>query len=195
MDVHGALQGRIGRLGVHDVENPVDRLIAARAQDRGTKYQLAVSVDEDFQETSRFAVLDRSSDLCHRSKSDKQALACSLRLCFGQSDPAKGWIGKESVGGYPVTDSTFVLIEQIGRDDLKVIVGRVGERPLAVAVAQRPDARRARAQLVVDNDVATLVDLDTGRFQPKVIRIWSPAYSEKHVRSEYLRLTVAADDM
>src|ERR1700733_8675625 len=195
MDVHGALQSRIGRLGVHDVENPVDRLIAARAQDRGTKYQLAVSVDENFHETSRFAFLDRSSDLCHRSKSDKQALACSLRLCFGQSDPAKGRIGKESVGGYPVTDPTFVLIEQIGCDDLKVIVGGVSERPLSVAVAQRPDAGRARAQLLVDNDVAMLVDLNTGRFQPEVIRIRSPAHSEKHVRSEDVRLTVATDDM
>lgn len=143
MDVHGALQSRIGRLGVHDVENPVDRLIAARPQDRGTEDQPAFSVDEDFHETSCFTLLDRSSDLRHRSKPDKQALACRLRLYLGQSDPAKGRIGKESVGGYPVTDSASILIEQIGRDNLKVIVGCVSERPLSVAVAQRPDTRRA----------------------------------------------------
>jgi hypothetical protein len=110
MDVHGALQDHVGRLGVHDVENPVDRLIAARSQDRGTEDQLTFSVDEDFHETACFTLLDRSSDLCHRSKPYKQALACSVRLCFGQSDPAKGRIGKESVGGYPVTDPTSVLI-------------------------------------------------------------------------------------
>jgi hypothetical protein len=138
MDVYGALQGRIGRLGVHDVENPVDRLIAARSQDRGTEDPLAFSVDEDFHETSRFTFLDRASDLRHRSKPDKQALACSLRLCFGQSDPAKGRIGKESVGGYPVTDPTSVLIEQVGRYDLKVIAAVWVNAPLPL---QSPNAQ------------------------------------------------------
>ena len=54
MDVYGALQGCVGRLGIHDVENPVDRLIAARSQDRGTEDQLAVSVDEDPDSYSNF---------------------------------------------------------------------------------------------------------------------------------------------
>src|ERR1700722_6171424 len=195
MDVHGALQGRIGRLRVHDVENSVDRFIAACPQDRGTEDQLAVSVDEDFHETSCFAFLDRSADLRHRSISDKQALACGLRLRFGQSDPAEGRIGKESVGGYPVTDPTSVVIEEISRDDLKVVVGRVSEGPLSIAVAQRPDAGHARAQLVVDNNVATLVDVDARRLQPKVIGIRSPAYSEEHVRSEDFGLAIAAVDI
>ena len=192
--MHGTLQGRIGRFGVHDVENPVDRFIAARSQDRGTEDQLTVGVDDDFHEASCFTFLDRTSNLRHRSRPDQQALACSLRFRFSQSGPAKGRIGKESVGGYPISDPTSDLIEQIGCDDLKVTVGCVSKCALSVAVAQRPDARRARAQVVVHNDVTTLVDLDTRRFQPKVVGIRSPAHRKKHVRSEDLRLTVAADD-
>ena len=42
-----------------------------------------------------------------------------------------------------------VVVEQIRGDDLGVVVGRVGERALAVAVAERPDALDVRAQLVV----------------------------------------------
>src|SRR5262249_4331987 len=34
MNVNGALQDRVGSLGVHGVEHAVDRLVAARAQER-----------------------------------------------------------------------------------------------------------------------------------------------------------------
>src|SRR6516162_2129379 len=44
MDVHRALHRRVGRLGIHNVENAVDDLVTRKSQERGTENLLAVAI-------------------------------------------------------------------------------------------------------------------------------------------------------
>ena len=55
-----------------------------------------------------------------------------------------------------------LAVEQVGGDDLVVVVRGVGEGAAAVDVAERPDAGDVGAQLVVDGDVAARVGRDAG---------------------------------
>ncbi len=68
-----------------------------------------------------------------------------------------------------------VAVEQIGGDDLEVVVGGVGEGAAAVAVAERPDARHVGAQLVVDGDVAARVGRDAGLVEPEIVGVRAAA--------------------
>ena len=63
------------------------------------------------------------------------------------------------------------LVEQVGGDDLEVVVGGVGEGAFAVAVAQGPDAGDVGAELVVDGDVAALVGDDAGFVEAEVVGV------------------------
>ncbi len=46
MNVHRALQLRIGEAGIHHVEDAMDRLVAARAEDGGAQDALRLGVDD-----------------------------------------------------------------------------------------------------------------------------------------------------
>ena len=170
-------------------------LVAFGPEDRGPEDFAGVGVDDDLHEALRLALLDGAADLGHGAGPDQEPSVRGLRLGLAQAGAAQRRIGEEGVSRDAVADAAAFSVEQVGRDDLEVVVGGVGERPLAVTVAQRPDARRGRLQAFVDHDVAALVDLDTRRIQTKIIRVRTAAYSQQHVRSDDLRLTDLADDI
>ena len=72
----------------------------------------------------------------------------------------------------------------ISRDVLngaKALVGRdVGEHDAADHVADRPDALRARAEVLVDHDAAAL-ELDTGLLGLQSLRVGHAADGEQHL--------------
>src|SRR5204863_1992866 len=76
---------------------------------------------------------------------------------------------------------------------------RVRESALAVAVAERPDSRDARAELVVDHDVPPRVDRDSRLLEAQIVGIGTAADGEQHVRAVHSRRTVgtleAGDDL
>src|SRR5262249_36204010 len=80
MDVHGALQGRVGSIRVHGIEDRMDRLVAARAEDRGAEDAPGVGVDQHLHEAESLALLDRAAYPRHRPTPDQQALAGRPRL-------------------------------------------------------------------------------------------------------------------
>ena len=59
---------------------------------------------------------------------------------LGHADAAERRIDVERVGRNAVADLPVLAVEQVGGDDLEVVVGRVREGAAAVAVAERPDA-------------------------------------------------------
>jgi hypothetical protein len=71
MDRHGPAQGRPWLIGVHDVENAVDRLVAAGAEDGRAEDALRVGVDDDLHETAGLALLDGAADARHRPCGDQ----------------------------------------------------------------------------------------------------------------------------
>ena len=74
-----------------------------------------------------------------------------------------------------------VVVEEVGGDDLEVVVGGVGEGAVAVAVAEGPDAGDVGAELVVDGDVAALVDGDAGFVEAEIVGVGAAAHGEQDV--------------
>ena len=83
-------------------------------------------------------------------------------------------------------------VEQVGGDDLEVVVGGVGEGAAAVAVAERPDAGDVGGQALVDRDVAARVGRDAGASSAEVVGVRPPADGQQHVRSDGLAVGPSA---
>ena len=63
----------------------------------------------------------------------------------------------------------------------------MGEGAATVAIAERPDARRAGAQFVVDDDVAARVGLDSGLVERQVVGVGPAPDREQHVGTRDFR--------
>ena len=81
-------------------------------------------------------------------------------------DAAERRIDIERVAQNAIAHAPPLAVQQICGDDLEVVIGRMGEGAAAIAVAERPDARHAGAQFVIDDDVAARVDLNPGLVEP-----------------------------
>ena len=188
MYVHGTLQRRVRRLSIHDVENAVDDLVAADAEDRSTKYFLCVGINDEFDEALRLSLLDGARHPSHWPSSDQDALSKMPSLGLRHTGAAERWIYIKGIGGKTVADAAAIAIEKVGRDDLEVVVGGMGESALAVAVAERPDAGHARAQLVVDRDIAARVGFDAGSVEAEIVRIGAPTDGQQNMRADDLSI-------
>src|SRR5262249_47747757 len=96
------------------------------------------------------------------------------------------------IGRDPVGESPLPAVEQVGGDDLVVVVGGMGEGAAAGAVAHRPDPRYVGLQLVVDRDVAARVGRDAGLVEPEVVGVGGAADRHQEVRGVDLRRPFAA---
>ena len=84
---------------------------------------------------------------------------------------------------HPVADPARVVVEQIGRDDLEVVVRGVGERAAAVAVTHRPDVLDVGPALVVDDDVAARVGLHARVLQAQIVGVGPSSDRHQQVRT------------
>ena len=87
-------------------------------------------------------------------------------------------------------------IEQVGGNDLEVVVGRMGEGAAAIAIAQSEDALDIGREPVVDLDVAALVACNAGDVESQVVRIGAPTDRQQHVAADHrawLLLAMQAD--
>ena len=71
MNVHGPLNHRVWRVGVHDVEDRMNYLIALDPQERRSKDLFRFRIHQNFHESVRLAFLPRTADLRHRTLSDQ----------------------------------------------------------------------------------------------------------------------------
>jgi hypothetical protein len=62
----------------------------------------------------------------------------------------------------------------------------VGERALAVAVAESPDARRSGLQLIIDDDVAALIAADSCFIETEIVGIRPTADGQQQMRASDL---------
>jgi hypothetical protein len=70
MNVHGALNHRVWRVGVHDVEERMNYLVGLDPQERRAKDLFRFGVHQNFHESLRLAFLHRTADSCHRTLSN-----------------------------------------------------------------------------------------------------------------------------
>ena len=113
----------------------MDNLIAARSQDRRPEDPLALTVNQDLHETLCLALLEGAARILHSHCGHQRRLAGFAHLSLSHARPAKRWISVEVVGDDPVADAPLVLVEEVGRDDLEIVVGGVRESTFAIAVA------------------------------------------------------------
>src|SRR5947208_1882255 len=71
MNVHGALNHRVWRVGIHHVEDRMNYLIALDPQERRSKELFRVGIDQNFHESVCLAFLPRTADLRHRTLSNQ----------------------------------------------------------------------------------------------------------------------------
>src|SRR5687767_5970930 len=194
MNVHRAADDRPGRLRVHHVEDRVNDLVAAGAEDRGAQDGAVLGIDRDLHESLRLALLDRACDARHRPLADERLAPALANLGLRHPCPTERRIRVQRVRGDPIAHPAWIVLQQVRDDDLAVVVRGVGERALAVAVAERPDPRNARAELVVDDDVASLVDGDACLVEAEIIGVRTAADGEQHVRTLHVRRAIGAVD-
>ena len=128
MDMHGALQDRVGRLGVHGVEHAVDRLVAARCPGTSRRGSASVSASTSiFMKPCGLALLEGARDVLHGDRWPTSARRpAPAHLGLGHAGAAERRIDEERIGGDAVADAALIAVEQVGGDDLVVVVRRCG---------------------------------------------------------------------
>jgi hypothetical protein len=122
MNMHRALNYSVRPLGVHDVQNGMDRLVAAGPEDRGTQDLPRIGIHHHLHETVRFALLYGARHSGHGTLPYQRP---SSRLPhFGLRHPraAQRQIDVQRIGLNPVADPTWIVIQNIGGDNLIIIV-------------------------------------------------------------------------
>ena len=113
----------------------MDDLVAGKTEERRAQDPLARLVDQDLHEPKRFALFKSATNSFHLNCPNHGGAPRFANLCLGHTDAAERWIGIERVGGNAVRHPPPLVIEDVGRDDLKVVVGGMGKGAPAVAVS------------------------------------------------------------
>ena|SRR5664279_3724338 len=155
MNGNGALQHVVRQPGIDGVEKAMNYLVTAGPENGGAKYPFCPGIHDNLHEAPGFSLFDGSPDPGHRPLSGQDRPTSLSRFGIGHPDPTQRWIYIKCIAWNAGTDQAMLAIEEIGRNDLVVIVGRVREGATTVAVAERPDAVHAGGKAVIDLDVAS----------------------------------------
>src|ERR1700752_4887611 len=137
--MHGAGNRGVGLLGRHDVEDRVNDLIAADTENGCAEDEFGFGVDHHLHEALCLPLLHGSPYACHRSLAHQSFSAGFANLVHGHACAAEWRVDVKRIGGDAVTHPPRVVVEQVGGDDLEVVVRRVRECTATVAIAHRPD--------------------------------------------------------
>src|SRR5262245_24500933 len=99
MDVHRAIQDRIGSLCIHGVEHAVDGFVAACSQDCSAQKLVRLCVNNDLHQTVCFALFDGTCDASHGPFSNQNRASSSPRLSFRQTGTAEWRVDVQRVCG------------------------------------------------------------------------------------------------
>ena len=140
-------------------------LVSTNSQNRRTKNPFRLRIDQDFHEALRLTAFFGACDPGHRTLSDERLSAQRPHLTLGHARPPEWWINVESVGRDAVRDLTRVVVEQVGDENLVIVIGSVGKRPSTVHVSGRPDVRNVGSQLIIYGDETALVCFNPRRVE------------------------------
>src|SRR6266581_7720993 len=168
MNVHGALNHRVWRVGVHHVEDRMNYLIALDPQERRSKDLLRFGVHQNFHESVRLAFFPRTADLRHRTLSNQSFPSGLSHFRLSHSCSAQRRINVKGVSRDPVAHAALVAVQKISGYNFIIIVCGMSEGASSVAITQRIDAGHIGAKLIVNLDVTALIDFDPGMSQTEV---------------------------
>jgi hypothetical protein len=116
----------------------VNRLVAARAEDGGPENPARLCVHDDLHQPLRLTFLYGAADAAHGSTSNKQRAARGARLALGHADASERRVYVERVSRDAFAHAPALAVEQVGGDDLVVVVsGRRSPRRGARGVRRR----------------------------------------------------------
>src|SRR3546814_4617945 len=81
----------------------------------------------------RLVLLHRAPDPLHRPLADQVRVPALARPGFADTDTAQRRVDVERVAADALAELAMLAVEQVGRDDLEVVVRGVRERAAAVA--------------------------------------------------------------
>ena len=98
-------------------------------------------------------------------------------------------IGEQAIRRDPVIYRARFTLQQIIRYDLVIVVRSVRECAPPVAIANSPNARYIRAQLIVHCDIAARIGIDACVIQPQIIGVRHAPHCQQQVRAFNLTCT------
>src|SRR3546814_10243594 len=125
------------------VVDDVDGVFAVVSEVQGAKDGLRSGIYDDLHDALRLVLLHRAPDPPHRPLADQVRVPALARPGFADTDTAQRRVDVERVAADALAELAILAVEQVGREAPEVVVRGVRERAAAVAVAPRPDARRA----------------------------------------------------
>jgi hypothetical protein len=125
VDVHGPLNDRIRRFGIHHVKDRVNGLVAARSEDSGSQDFVSLGVHDNLHKPLRLAFLNGSPNLRHRAPPNQRAATAFANFLLSQACPAERRINVDSVSGNAIADFARVTIQKIRADDFRIVKGCV----------------------------------------------------------------------
>ena len=151
------------------------QLAAFIAKDASTQNAVSGGVDDDLHQAQRFTFFDGTGDGRHGEEPHLEFFSGGARLSFGDSNSPQLRVGEECVGEITVLDGLIFPFDQVGVDDLVVVVGDVGERWATLDVAQGPNSRDVGFHARIGLDVAAIVSGDSGFSELQIGRGWLAA--------------------
>ena len=120
-------------------ENVLHDLVTTDPQ-YGGEDLFGIRVHQNLDETIRLAALAGATDAGHHALADQHPSTGFARLLFGDADATERRIGEQTVTEDPVRNTSWVVVEQVGSDDLVVVydVWVKAPLPLASPIAQMP---------------------------------------------------------
>ena len=182
--MHGALDDRIRRFRIHDVEQNVNHFITPHSKNRRSQDLFRFRIDTNFHESLRLTLFVGATHAAHRIFGSQGTASGFSNLCVRHAASSERRINKQPVGLDPVGNPAMVSIEEIVRNDLVVVVGSMRKSAAAVAVAERPDAGHIRLQLVVNRYVAAMVGGNPSPVQSQVAGVRNPPHCQKNVAAQ-----------
>src|SRR5262249_16626104 len=88
----------------------------------------------------------------------------------------------------------MVSTQKVIRNDLVIVVRRMRKGAATVAVTQGPNAGHIRLELIINNNIAALVDRNPGPVQIQIVCVRSTSHRKKNMRADYFRWTFVASD-
>lgn len=139
VDRHGPLKGAIWCADIDGVEYAVNGLVTARPQYRSTQDLAGLGIGDDLHEPERLTFFYSAANARHRPRADENGQPSPPRFRLAHAGASQRRIDEERVAWHAVTDLSSFTVEQIGGDDLEIVVSRMGESAAAVALAKRED--------------------------------------------------------
>jgi hypothetical protein len=148
-----------------EIEKGVNHFVTAYAQQGCSKDKLGFVINEDFHEALRFALFERAAHLFHGHFCNESRPSGGSDFGFGHACPAQWRIDVEILGSDTVRHAALLMTEQIGCDNLEIIVGRMGERATAVAIPESPNASHVGSETIIHLNIAAGIGCDSGLVQ------------------------------